>query len=174
MLRRFILAAVAILVIIGGVWAYTSLPFASASSGQAMRLPVDPVPLVVETAQGERNFTIEVADDLSERSKGLMFRETMDDDHGMLFVFEQTQPVGFWMKNTPMPLDLLFIGQDGRVKSIQAGEPFSEALISPDEPVRFVLEFKAGTSEKAGIRDGDLLRHPAINEAPGASNPTDS
>ena len=100
-----------------------------------------------------------------------MFRESMDDDHGMLFVFPQTQPVGFWMKNTPMPLDLLFIGKDGRIRDILPGEPFSEASISPGEPVRFVLELKRGMAEKAGIKDGDLMRHPAIDEASGTGDP---
>ena len=142
-----------------------------AASPQAMMLPVDPQPLIAETDAGERAFTIEVADDQNERAAGLMFRQTMAEDHGMLFVFEQTQQVGFWMKNTPLPLDLIFIGEDGRVRDILQGEPLSEALIAPAEPVRFVLEFKAGTAEKAGIEDGDLLRHPVISEAPGAGNP---
>ena len=170
MTRKLILAAAAIAAIVAALGIYLALPEPSSANGQAMLLPVDPVPLVVETAAGERSFTIEVADDLSERSKGLMFRQTMADDHGMLFVFEQTQPVGFWMKDTPMPLDLLFVGQDGRVKEILPGQPFSETVISPGEPVRFVLEVKAGIAAKAGIKDGDQLRHPAINEAPGAGN----
>ena len=70
----------------------SSMPVQPTSAdSRAMRLPVDPAPLVAETAAGERSFTIEIADDLSERSAGLMFRETMDDDHGMLFVFAETQ-----------------------------------------------------------------------------------
>lgn len=137
---------------------------------QAMLLPVDPTPLIAETDAGDRSFSIEIADDQGERSAGLMYRESMDDDHGMLFVFDQTQPVGFWMKNTPMALDLIFIGQDGKVRDIEHGEPLSEALISPDEPIRFVLELKAGTAEKEGIEDGDQIRHPAINAAPGAGS----
>ena len=172
MFGKALLASAAVIgVILLGIGAYFLFSLPAPVSAQAMLLPVDPVPLVAETATGEKSFTIEVADDQSERSKGLMFREKMDDDHGMLFIFEQTQPVGFWMKNTPMALDLLFIGQDGKVRDILPGNPFSEAVISPSEPVRFVLEFKAGTSQKAGIKAGDMLRHPAINEAPGASNP---
>jgi uncharacterized membrane protein (UPF0127 family) len=136
-----------------------------------MVLPVDPTPLVAMTGQGERRFSIEIADEPSERQAGLMFRKTMADDHGMLFVFEATQPVGFWMKNTILPLDLIFIGQDGRIKAIQRGEPFSEAVISPGEPVRFVLELKAGTAAKDGIADGDLVKHPAIAQAPVPSEP---
>lgn len=170
MIRKTWLAAGAIAAIIAALGIYLAMPDPTSANGRAMLLPVDPVPLIAETASGERSFTIEVADDLSERAQGLMFRDSMDDDHGMLFVFEQTQPVGFWMKDTPMPLDLLFIGQDGKIRDILPGEPFSEAVIAPDEPVRFVLEFKAGTAEKAGIKDGDVLRHPAISEASGAGN----
>jgi uncharacterized membrane protein (UPF0127 family) len=142
-----------------------------AAEGEPMILPVDPAPLVAVTGRGERHFFIEIADEPSERQAGLMFRKTMADDHGMLFVFEATQPVGFWMRNTVMPLDLVFIGQDGRVKAIRQGEPFSEAVISPDEPVRFVLELKAGTAAKEGIADGDLVRHPAIATAPAPRAP---
>lgn len=166
MIRKILLAIVAIVVIVAALGFYLGMPQSSAD--QAMRLPVDPAPLVAETAAGERSFTIEVADDQSERSAGLMFREDMDDDHGMLFVFSETKPVGFWMKNTPMPLDLIFIGQDGKVRGILPGEPFSEALISPGEPVRFVLELKRGAAKKAGIKDGDLVRHPVIARTAGA------
>ncbi|MFU0506554.1 DUF192 domain-containing protein [Pseudaminobacter sp. NGMCC 1.201702] len=133
------------------------------ADGRAMVLAVDPAPLVVETATGPKSFTIEIADDPDERSAGLMFRKQMDADHGMLFVFEGTQAVGFWMKNTPLPLDLLFIGEDGRVKAVKRGEPLSEALIAPQEPVRYVLELNAGTAEKAGIAPGDLSRHPVMD-----------
>ncbi len=94
-----------------------------------------------------------------------MFRENMADDHGMLFVFDGERDVSFWMKNTPMPLDLVFVGQDGKIRAIKRGEPQSEAIISPGKPVRFVLELKAGTTAKDGIEDGDLLRHPAIAHA---------
>ncbi|MBL8583275.1 MAG: DUF192 domain-containing protein, partial [Rhizobiaceae bacterium] len=134
---------------------------------RAMMLPVDPQPLVVQTGGGARSFTIEIADDGDERSRGLMFRETMDDDRGMLFVFEEQKPVAFWMKNTPMPLDLVFIDEGGTVRSILPGEPFSEAVISPGTPVRFVLELKAGTAARTGIRVGDRLTHPAIAAAAG-------
>jgi uncharacterized protein len=143
----------------------------NAAGGRAMMLPVDPTPLVAVTANGERSFSIEVADTTAEREAGLMFREDMASDHGMLFVFEQTREVNFWMKNTPLPLDLIFIGQDGRIRAIKQGEPQSEAIISPGEPVRFVLELKAGTAAKDGIAEGDLLRHPAIGAASGSAMP---
>nr|WP_246252100.1 DUF192 domain-containing protein [Mesorhizobium camelthorni] len=146
-----------------------SLQPPTAAQGQAMELPVHPEPLIAETDEGERSFNIEIADDPGERSRGLMFRQEMDNDHGMLFVFEESQPVGFWMKNTPLPLDLVFIGQDGKVRAIEKGEPFSEAPIAPGEPVQFVLELNAGTVAEAGIENGDLIRHPAISQAAGAN-----
>jgi uncharacterized membrane protein (UPF0127 family) len=140
------------------------------AESQGQTLPTDPERLIAETASGEKSFSIEVADDVGERSTGLMFRETMADDHGMLFVFDQTQLVGFWMKNTPMPLDLVFVGEDGVVRAVKSGEPFSEALITPGKPARFVLELKAGTAAKQGIVEGTDLRHPAIDKVSG-SNP---
>jgi len=131
--------------------------------GEPMLLPVDPAPLVVTTDAGQREFTIEVADDDRERSAGLMFRTDLDDTHGMLFVFEETRRVAFWMKNTPLPLDLVFIGEDGEVVSVMNGVPFSTAPIAPDAPVRFVLELNEGTAQKAGIAEGDRVSHPQID-----------
>lgn len=137
-----------------------------AQASEPMILPVDPAPLSVETDAGETRFSIEVADDDRERSAGLMFRTEMKDDHGMLFVFERTRRLSFWMKNTPMPLDLVFIGEEGTVVDVLAGEPFSVAPIAPEAPARFVLELKAGTAEKTGIASGDRVSHPRIDGVP--------
>jgi uncharacterized membrane protein (UPF0127 family) len=139
------------------------------ADGKVMILPVDPAPLVIETGSVKRTFSIEIADTSAEREAGLMFREEMADDHGMLFVFDESREVNFWMKNTPMPLDLVFVGQDGRIKAIKRGEPESEAIISPGQPVNFVLELKAGMAAKDGLKDGDLVRHPAIAKASGSN-----
>jgi uncharacterized membrane protein (UPF0127 family) len=131
--------------------------------GSPMILAVDPSPLVVETSSGKQTFSIEIADEDHERAAGLMFRTEMDDNRGMLFEFEQTRRLAFWMKNTPMSLDLVFIGEDGRVVAVLQGEPFSTTSIGPEAPARFVLELKAGTAQKAGIVDGVRLRHPRID-----------
>jgi uncharacterized membrane protein (UPF0127 family) len=139
------------------------------ADGKAMILPVDPAPLVIETGSVKRTFSIEIADTSAEREAGLMFRREMADDHGMLFVFDKSREVNFWMKNTPMPLDLIFVGQDGRIKAIKRGEPESEVIISPGQPVNFVLELKAGMAAKDGLKDGDLVRHPAIAKASGSN-----
>ncbi len=128
-----------------------------------MLLPVDPTPLTAETALGAQSFTIEIADDPEERSRGLMFRTRMAERHGMLFVFQETRPLGFWMKNTPLPLDLVFIGEDGHVVDVLQGEPYSTDAISPGRPARFVLELNAGIAQKTGIVTGVRIRHPAID-----------
>jgi len=164
-----VMCAVAAVIVAATAFFYSGQP--SAADGRAMILPVDPAPLIAVTKKGERSFSIEVADTEAEREAGLMFREDMAANHGMLFVFEQARDVDFWMKNTPMPLDLIFVGQDGRIRAIKQGEPQSEAILSPGEPVRFVLELKAGTAARDGITDGDLLRHPVIGTAPGPGMP---
>ncbi|MGB3501165.1 MAG: DUF192 domain-containing protein [Mesorhizobium sp.] len=155
----------AALVLAAGAPTYVQQAFADS---RAMVLPVEKTPLIAKTAGGDRSFTIEIADEPLEQQRGLMFRETMADDHGMLFDMGVTRPTGFWMENTPMPLDLLFIGDDGIVKAILPGQPFSRATISPGVPVRFVLELKRGMSEKYGIKPGDRLRHPAIDAVTGS------
>jgi len=132
-----------------------------------MTLPLDATPLIVTTADGDKRFWIEVADEEHERSAGLMFREGMPDDRGMLFVFQNTQRLAFWMKNTPMPLDLIYLDEQGVVGAILAGQPFSEAPLSPPFAARFVLELKAGTAAKNGIAVGDRMRHPEISRISG-------
>jgi len=135
-------------------------------AGQApMTLPTDPTPLVVDGSNGKHNFSIEIANTPDEQEQGLMFRRDMPDDHGMLFAFDQSEPLAFWMKNTPMPLDLVFISKRGEVKAVRQGRPFSTDIISPDQPALFVLELKAGMAEKAGISDGVFMHHPVIEAA---------
>jgi uncharacterized membrane protein (UPF0127 family) len=135
-------------------------------AGEApMILPTDPTPLVVDGANGSHSFSIEIANTPREQEQGLMYRRSMADDHGMLFAFDQSAPLAFWMKNTPMPLDLVFVSSHGEVRAVRHGAPFSTDIISPNEPVRFVLELKAGMAEKAGITDGAVIRHPVIEAA---------
>ena len=107
---------------------------------------------------GRARFSVEIAATAEQRARGLMFRQEMAAGAGMLFVYARPQHVAFWMKNTPMPLDVGFIGQDGRIAAILQGEPQSLAVISPGVPVRFVLELKAGTAARQGIADGDAVK----------------
>jgi uncharacterized membrane protein (UPF0127 family) len=169
MSRRIWLTAGAIFAAIVAVLLYVNPQSAARAQNDAMVLADDPAPLVADTRAGKHSFTVEIADDAGERERGLMFRPRMDEGHGMLFVFQATQPVGFWMKNTPQPLDLVFIGQDGKVSAVRRGEPMSEAIIAPDEAVRFVLELNSGTAEKAGIEIGVRIHHPVIDKVTGNS-----
>lgn len=130
-------------------------------------IATDPEPLVAETAAGPVAFTVEIADDPLERERGLMFRDDLPDNHGMLFVFEQTAEVGFWMKDTPLALDLVFVGENGVIGAIRRGEPESVAIIAPGMATRFVLELEAGTAARTGLAPGVRLRHPAIDRISG-------
>jgi uncharacterized protein len=144
-----------------------SAGLASAQTGEPMLLPVDPAPLVASTRFGELGFSVEIADDNEERARGLMFRRDLPQTRGMLFVFENTRRVGFWMENTPLPLDLVFIREDGRIESILPGVPFSRETIPSQGQVRFVLEVHQGTAQQAGMKAGDRLHHPVIDAIAG-------
>ena len=131
-----------------------SLPFGAARA-------LDPGQLVIETPTGQHRFTIELADTPEKRSRGLMYRRSMQPNHGMLFDFQEEQPVAFWMKNTPLPLDMLFIDSTGTVLQIAADTvPFSETPVPSEQPVQAVLELNAGTARKLGIEPGARVRHP--------------
>ena len=124
-------------------------------------LALDPGTITIETPNGQHRFTIELADTPGERARGLMYRRNMRTDHGMLFDFQVEQPVAFWMKNTPLPLDMLFIDATGTVVQIEADTvPFSETPVPSVQPVQAVLELNAGTSQSLGIAPGAVVRHP--------------
>lgn len=108
-------------------------------------------------------YRVEIADDNESRARGLMFREHLDRDAGMLFLFDPPRPVSFWMRNTPLPLDLIYIDAAGEVTKIaERAVPFSEALLPSDGTVRAVLEINGGEARKMGLEPGDVLRHPGI------------
>jgi uncharacterized membrane protein (UPF0127 family) len=118
-------------------------------------------PLAIESASGTLSFEVELAVSPEQRRQGLMFREGLESDQGMLFDFGRTAPVTMWMRNTLIPLDMLFVAADGRIARIVADtEPLSDAVIGPGGPVRAVLELAAGTSAELGIAVGDRLVHP--------------
>jgi uncharacterized membrane protein (UPF0127 family) len=106
-------------------------------------------------------FAVELATTPEEQAKGLMFRRSLPEGQGMLFDFHQEQPTSFWMKNTYISLDMIFIRADGRILRIAENTvPRSEALVPSGGPVRGVLEVIAGTSKKLGIAPGDRVAHP--------------
>ncbi len=112
---------------------------------------------------GKAQFRVEVADDADERAQGLMHRETMSPGAGMLFVFERTGSVSFWMKNTLIPLDMLFMNEQGVVTHIHENAvPHDITPILGGSSVRYVLEINGGLSQAIGITSGSQVRHPSI------------
>ncbi|MDJ0825165.1 MAG: DUF192 domain-containing protein [Rhodobacter sp.] len=115
---------------------------------------------------GTARFNIEVADEPEEVQRGLMFREALPANAGMLFIYDRPQLVGFWMKNTLIPLDMIFIGADGVVRKVhQNAIPGDETTIIGGSDIQFVLEINGGMTEMLGIGPGSELRHPRIDQA---------
>ncbi|CAN7443210.1 DUF192 domain-containing protein [Bosea sp. LjRoot237] len=118
-------------------------------------------PLTIVTTSGRHAFQVEVMRTPDQRARGLMHRQFMPADRGMLFDFKQVEPVAMWMQNTYISLDMLFIRADGTVARIaERAEPLSTRTIPSGEPVLSVLEVNAGIAEKLGIKPGDRVEHP--------------
>jgi uncharacterized protein len=116
--------------------------------------------LSIVTASGPHDFSVEVMRTDAGRERGLMFRRYLPRDRGMLFDFDFEQPVMMWMKNTYLPLDMVFIDRKGRVVGIAADtEPLSEKIIPSGAPAYAVLEVNAGTAARIGLKLGDLVRN---------------
>ena len=114
--------------------------------------------LEIASKTGVHAFSVEIADTDAEREKGLMFRKELPEGRGMLFDFHREQEVGFWMENTYIPLDMIFIRGDGRILRIAENtEPLSTRIIPSGGPVRAVLEVIGGTARKFGIAPGDRV-----------------
>jgi uncharacterized membrane protein (UPF0127 family) len=111
--------------------------------------------------EGAARFVVEIADDPRERARGLMFRETLGDGEGMLFLWEAAAPRAFWMKNTPLSLDLIFLDARGRVINVIArAEPHSRASLPSAGPALAVLEIRGGLAARYGIGEDAVARHP--------------
>jgi uncharacterized membrane protein (UPF0127 family) len=151
--RRLLLAAPAVLMAGGALAQSSEITFAKSS-------------LVVVTASREIKFEVELALNDAERSRGLMYREKLGPYDGMLFDFYQDAPVSFWMKNTLIPLDMLFIAGDGTIKHIHANAtPLSTDPIPSQFPVRAVLEINGGSARLLGIKPGDKVKHAIFGNA---------
>ena len=142
-----------------GLFALITLLLAACSNAESK--------LVLHTDKGDFPFTVEIADDDAERAQGLMFRDSLAPDAGMLFDYGQEQLTSFWMQNTLIPLDMIFIGADGVVKNIHVNaRPLDTTSIPSEFPVRFVLEIPGGRSVEIGLKDGDRMDHPRVGQAP--------
>ena len=146
-----------------GIRQWTALAFvvflaASASVG-ARSGELDSLEIV--TATGRHVFQVEIANNDATREHGLMDRRYMAADHGMLFEFDREAPVSFWMKNTYIPLDMIFIAPSGVVTHIATNaEPLSERVIPSGGPCIAVLELNGGAAASIGLKVGDKVRHP--------------
>jgi uncharacterized membrane protein (UPF0127 family) len=120
--------------------------------------------LEIASQSGVHVFSVELADNDAERSKGLMYRKELPEGQGMLFDFHREQDVSFWMQNTYISLDMIFIRADGRILRIAENtEPLSTRLIPSGGPVRAVLEIIGGSARKLGIAPGDRVASPIFN-----------
>jgi len=118
------------------------------------------------TGAREIKFDVEMAVTEAQREHGLMFRKQLGPYQGMLFDFFHEQPVTFWMKNTLIPLDMVFIAGDGTIKHIHANAvPLSTDTIPSEFPVRAVLEINGGSARLLGIKPGDKVKHPIFGDA---------
>ena len=121
-------------------------------------------PLEIVTKTGVHSFAVELVTTPEQQAHGLMFRRELPEGQGMLFDFHREQPTTFWMKNTYIPLDMIFIRGDGRILRVAENTvPLSEAPVPSGGPVRAVLEVIAGTAKKMGIAPGDRVAHPIFN-----------
>jgi uncharacterized protein len=120
---------------------------------------------VLRTASGDHNFNIEVMRTDQDRARGLMYRRSLPENAGMLFIYDRPQPAAMWMRNTLIPLDMVFIAPGGRVHRIESNaEPFSETVIPSNGDIVAVLELNAGQAEKIGLKRGDQVVYPGLGE----------
>lgn len=148
LIRKFAAASIAILI---------TLPLAACS---------DEARLVIKSETGDHAFTVEVVDTPELRAKGLMYRQELAPDAGMLFDFKEERPVSFWMMNTYIPLDMIFITAAGEIANVHVNaRPHDTTSIPSAGPVQFVLEIPGGRSVELGIEAGDTVEHPRIGKA---------
>ena len=145
---------------ITGFILFSLLSLFAAASGVADATLSKLEPLTIATETDASLFTVEIADTDELRERGLMFRQRIPPDRGMLFDFETPRQVAMWMKNTYVSLDMLFIRQDGSIAYIAENTvPQSLETVGISEPVLAVLELAGGTSKRLGIRAGDTVFH---------------
>lgn len=152
----------------GLAWVVLAFLFAApacAATGPQSGLPVETI--TIDTKTGPHPFRVEVAANDQSRETGLMFRTSMAPDAGMLFDFHEPQEVTFWMENTIIPLDMLFVRADGTIARIAANAvPYSRAQIPSGEPVQLVIEINGGRAQALGITEGMKVHAREVGSAP--------
>ncbi|MEM6635251.1 MAG: DUF192 domain-containing protein [Pseudomonadota bacterium] len=147
------IVALASLFLIFGPW----LAFAQGQSD------CSPDSVHFRTEGNNARFGVEIVDTPEERSRGLMFRENLPQSMGMLFIYEHPQTVAFWMRNTLIPLDMIFMDDRGVVQRVhENAEPLDETAIPGGQGIQYVLEVNGGLARALGIGPGAEMRHPAL------------
>lgn len=113
--------------------------------------------LTIRSASGEHRFTVDVAATPEQQQRGLMFVKSLAGDGGMIFPYDPPQPVAFWMRNTLIPLDMIFIRDDGTIARITTAKPLDETPVPSGEAVAAVLEIRGGRAAELGVREGDKV-----------------
>lgn len=146
------------------VWLMTSLTLALCATGCTEKISEQ---LPTTSMQiGSVTYTLEIAANDAQRARGLMFRDQMPAEHGMIFIFDDEQVRSFWMKNTRIPLDIIYLSDQGKVVSIKSMKPFDEKSVSSEFPARFAIELNAGQAQRCGILPGDVIIVPPSVTAP--------
>jgi len=121
----------------------------------------EPKPLTIVTEEGSHEFMVDEAKTLDQQARGMMFRESMDADSGMIFEFEEPKIATIWMKNTSIPLDILFVRSNGKILKIEhSHRPYTLRSASSEAVIAGVVELKGGEAKTRGIRPGDTVKHP--------------
>lgn len=150
-------------------------PHSTFAEGLKPYEPLDPAkaqslatsPLTITSGKNVFKFTVELAETPEQRDIGLMHRAHMDSKHGMIFDFKNEQRVRFWMRNTFIPLDMVFIRANGRIAAIMKNvRPHDETPVGPNEPVQAVLEIVGGASDLLGLKVGDTVSHDIFKSRP--------
>ena len=143
----------------------TSFVLALVLAGPAVAQVCDEARVDIRGDFGTARFGVEIADDDAERAKGLMFRESLPSGQGMLFVYDAPRVASFWMKNTLIPLDMIFVGPDGVVDTVHANAvPGDLTPIRGGDDILAVLEIRGGLAGAIGIEAGAEMRHPAFGD----------
>ncbi len=130
---------------------------ADAPAGQA-QTGLQQVPLIITSASGVHRFTVDVAATPQQQETGLMFVKHLAPDRGMIFPYDPPQPVAFWMHNTLIPLDMVFIRADGTIARIATAKPLDDTPVPSGEPIAAVLEIAGGRAAQLGIVPGDRVK----------------
>jgi hypothetical protein len=132
-------------------------PAQNAPAEQAPQLGLKQVTLIIRSASGPHRFRVQVAATADQQEKGLMFRRSLPADEGMIFPFDPPQEISFWMKNTLLPLDMIFIRPDRRIGRIATAAALDLTPVPSGERISAVLEIRGGRAAELGIREGDVV-----------------